>query len=135
MKGVSHDMDFWLAQGIYVLHSEFRPVYVGKAFGTRLGPRLRAHLTDHLQGRWDMFSWYTLSTLNKLTGTLRDPGARKLKPDTVNDTLEALAILISNPPLNRREESIPNAVEAEQASSSVRSIREYLEEILERLPE
>jgi hypothetical protein len=82
-----------------------------------------------------MFSWYTLSTLNKLTGTLRDPGARKLKPDTVNDTLEALAILISNPPLNRREESIPNAVEAEQASSSVRSIREYLEEILERLPE
>jgi hypothetical protein len=135
MKGVSHDMDFWLAQGIYVLHSEFRPVSVGKAFGTRLGPRLRAHLTDHLQGRWDMFSWYTLSTLNKLTGTLRDPGARKLKPDTVNDTLEALAILISNPPLNRREESIPNAVEAEQASSSVRSIREYLEEILERLPE
>lgn len=134
ISGDAHSVDFWLAQGIYVLHSDFRPVYVGKAFGTRLGPRLRHHLTDHLQGRWDMFSWYTLSTLNKLTGTLRDPGARKLKPETVNNTLEAIAILVSNPPLNRRQESIPDAVEAEQASSSTKSIREYLEEILSRLP-
>ena len=51
-------------------------------------------------------------------------------------TLEALAILIADPPLNRRRERIASAVQAEQAKSpNPRTIRAYLEDILERLPQ
>jgi hypothetical protein len=52
----------------------------------------------------------------------------------VNDTLEALAILIADPKLNRRRESLPSAVRAVQvASPHPRTVRSYLERILERL--
>lgn len=133
-EGGRYTIDFWEAQGIYVLHEEFQPVYIGKAYKTRLGPRLRNHLTDRFAGRWDMFSWYTLSTVNRTTGDLRDAGKRQLNPDTVNDTLEAVAILLADPPLNRRQESIPDAQEAEQVSTPhPKAIRSYLEDIIERL--
>jgi hypothetical protein len=129
----NYHVDFWSAKGIYVLHDKFESIYVGKAFGVELGPRLRHHLTDRLAGRWDMFSWYTLSTVNK-KGDVRNPGKRHLKPETVNDTLEALAILTINPILNRKRESLPNAIEVKQKDHpNPRSIRNYLEEILEKL--
>lgn len=134
LDGSAYEVDFWMARGVYLLLDHFRPVYVGKAFGSRMGPRLRDHLTDRFAGRWDMFSWFTLSTVNKTTLNVRDPGTRKLSPATINDTLEALAILIAEPPLNRKRESIPDAVEAEQVSTPhPRSYRSYLEEILSRL--
>jgi len=136
IDGAAYEVDFWRAQGIYLLLEHFRPVYVGKAFGTRLGPRLRNHLTDRFAGRWDMFSWFTLSTVNKTSLNVRDPGQRQLKPETVNDTLEAIAILISDPPLNRKRESLPDAAEAEQVGApQPRSYRSYLEEIIKRLDE
>lgn len=131
-------VDFWDGKGIYVLHDNFSPVYVGKAFGIEIGPRVRHHLTDRLRDRWDSFSWFTLSTVNKTYENLRAPGQRTLAPETVNDTLEALAILITNPPLNRRFEGIPDAHEAEQIevisdSAAPRTMRSYLEDILERV--
>lgn len=136
IDGRTKTVDFWEGKGLYVLHDDFDTVYIGKAFGTRLGPRLRDHLSDRLTGRWDMFSWYILSTVNKTeqASDLRDPGTRRLNPKTVNNTLEALAISISDPPLNRRHESIPDAYEAEQTGEAhPKAIRKYLEDIIERL--
>jgi hypothetical protein len=130
----SHEINFWDVFWIYVLHSEFRPIYVGKASATRLGLRLRNHLTDRLAGRWDMFSWYSLSKVNTTSGTVSDPGTRQVSQDTVNDTLEAVAILIADPPLNRRRESIPSAISASQVKDPhPKTVRHYLEQILERL--
>jgi hypothetical protein len=133
INGQSHTIDFWEAIGIYVLHDQFQPVYVGKAIGTCLGPRLRHHLSDRFAGRWDMFSWYSLSTINTTNPGLRDPGTRQVNPKTLVDTLEALAIGVADPPLNRRRETIPGAREAEQVGGKPKAIRSYLEEIVGKL--
>jgi hypothetical protein len=134
--GKTYTIDFWEAYGLYVLHHDFKPIYVGQAAETRLGTRLRTHLTDRFAGRWDMFSWYSLSKINTTYGNVSNPGIRQVKEETVNDTLEALSILIADPPLNRKRESIPAALQAKQEKSShPKTIRHYLEQILERLPE
>lgn len=134
MNKNTYDIDFWNAYGIYVLHNEYRPTYVGKAAATRLGARLRDHLTDRHAGRWDMFSWFSLSKVNTTTRNVGDPGTRQVSEKTVADTLEALSILITDPPLNRKRELIPSALEAKQKSSPYpRTVRNYLEQILARL--
>jgi hypothetical protein len=49
--------------------------------------------------------------------------------------LEALAILIADPALNRRRERLPGAFQAEQAKNPhPKTIRRYLEDILKALP-
>ena len=133
INGKKLDVDFWSAVGMYVLYDDFRPVYVGKAFGTLLGPRLRNHLTDRLVGRWDMFSWYSMSTVNSTSKSVRTPGQRQIKPDTILNTLEAISIAITDPPLNRKKESLPDAIEAIQVGGSPKALRTYLEEIQDKL--
>lgn len=133
-NGRNYEIDFWNAFGIYVLHDEFRAIYVGKAASTRLGPRMRNHLTDRFAGRWDMFSFFSLSKVNVTSKNVAEPGIRQLKKETVNDTLEAISILIADPPLNRKRESIPAAREAKQIKSPhPKTIRSYLERILKEV--
>jgi hypothetical protein len=131
--GTIVEIDSWEQHGIYVLLDEFRPVYVGKAFGVCLGPRVRNHLAD-LAGRWNMFSWYGIDTVRS-DGSLRAAGTRQFNPETIIDALEAIAILISDPPLNRKRETLRRAILVDQlASAHPQSIRHYLQQILERLP-
>lgn len=135
-KGAIHQIDFWDAKGIYVLHADFRAIYVGKADATRLGARLRSHLTDRFAGRWDMFSWFSTSTIVIATrsGRTRDPGQRYVEPGSVINSLEALAILIADPALNRKREALPQATQAEQVRSPhPKTVRRYLEDILSRI--
>src|SRR5258705_7972875 len=107
----TYAVNFWDAKGIYVLHADFKSVYVGKADSAKLGPRLRNHLTDRFAGRWDMFSWFATSTVATTEKRVRDPGKRAVEPGSVINSLEALAILISDPALNRKRESLPQALE------------------------
>ncbi len=133
LNGQKKTVDFWNAKGIYVLHDEFKAIYVGQAFARTLGPRLRDHLTDRFAGRWDMFSWFSISSVTK-RGLIRNPGQRQVNPEIVNDTLEALAILVADPALNRKRESIPSSLDVEQAKSPhPQTIRHYLETILTKL--
>ena len=128
---VKYKIDFWKARGIYVLYSDFKAVYVGKAYKTSIGKRLRDHLTDRMAGRWDMFSWYSVSSPRITQGDVSQPGQRQLTPETVIGTLEALAILIADPALNRKRESFTDAYEATQSGLVMpRTIRSYLQEIL-----
>lgn len=116
--GESATLDFWDARGVYDLYDNSRLVYVGQAFeGARgcLGKRQRDHLTDCFAGRWDMFSWYPTSSLRKRR--FRAAGVRPIAPHTVVDTLEAFAIAIAAPPLNRRHDGLPGARPVEQAKS------------------
>ena len=134
IKSPSQEIDFWEARGVYVLLENFRAIYVGKAFSTSIGKRLRDHLSDRLAGRWDMFSWYSTSIVRRTSNDVRAPGQRQLAPETIINTMEALAILIADPALNRKREALPNANEAEQVSSPrPQTIRHYLHEILGRL--
>lgn len=134
------DIDFWNAVGIYVLHSEFKPFYVGKALDTSIGYRLKCHLTDRHAGRWDMFSWYSISKPRVFYKDVKKRDKKKtgLRAFTANDvvgTLEALSILIADPALNRKRETLKQAVEAIQKEQpNPKTIRNYLEEILEKLP-
>ena len=109
----SYTVNFWDSVGMYVLYKDYQIVYVGQAFETRLGPRIKHHLSDRFGGRWDMFSWFCLSTPNK-NGAVSDPGQRQLEAAVVLNSLEAVSILVSNPPLNRKRESIPGACRVEQ---------------------
>jgi hypothetical protein len=128
-----YNINYWEAQGVYVLLRDFVPVYVGKAISRKLGPRVQDHLTDRFAGRWDMFSWFSISRPAKLSLGVTAPGTRALAPETVIDTLEALSILITDPPLNRKRESIPDAHPAEQVRSPhPHTIRHYLELLLQK---
>ncbi len=119
-----------------MLYDSFKVVYVGKAFSTSIGKRLRDHLTDRHAGRWDMFSWYSTCTHKVGDNKLRKTGTRQLSPETVINTLEAIAILIADPALNRKRESLPDAFEAIQVvDPHPHTIRNYLEQILEKLSE
>jgi hypothetical protein len=81
-----------------------------------------------------MFSWFSISKINTTSKNVAEPGTRQVAQDTVNNTLEALAILIADPKLNRRRESLPAAERAVQvASPHPRTIRSYLERILKHL--
>lgn len=132
--GRQYRIDFWEAKGVYVLHADFKTIYVGKADRQRLGPRLRDHLTDRFAGRWDMFSWFSLSTIATTYNGVRAPGKRLVTAKILNDTLEALAILVSDPALNRRRETIPGAVQSEQVNTPhPKTIRRYLEDIIQKL--
>jgi hypothetical protein len=124
------DIDSWDQHGIYVLHDEFKCVYVGQTANQFLGKRLRDHLTDRFAGRWNMFSWYGVDSIRK-GGTLRPAGTRQVAPTTLIATIEAMGILIADPPLNRRRETLERAILIEQKKSSrPHTVRHYLEELL-----
>ena len=50
--------DFRYQQGIYILYGNHGPIYVGLTKKRGLGNRLKDHLFDDLQGKWDRFSWF-----------------------------------------------------------------------------
>jgi hypothetical protein len=131
-SGTIYTVDFWDQVGIYVLHDEFRTIYVGKVLNQALGERLRQHLTDRFSGRWDMFSWYGLKGLTK-TGRLQtSAGGANHPPETVAATLEAFGILLTDAPLNRKREKIPSAIQVEQKKAPHQyTIRHYLEKLVE----
>lgn len=131
--GCRYLIDFWDAQGIYVLLSEFRAIYVGKS-GNSMGMRLRNHLTDRFAGRWDMFSWFSVSGVRTTSFDVSKPGQRQVGPNVMIDTLEALGILIADPSLNRKRESLEGAFEAVQPDNALpKTIRSYLEDLLEKV--
>jgi hypothetical protein len=102
-------VDVWDQRGIYVLQHDWRVVYVGKTGETALGGRLRNHLTDRHAGRWDSFSWYGVKGVTA-EGLLSKQAIRKNVPTAdVIAAFEALLIAVTDPPGNRRRESIPGA--------------------------
>lgn len=134
IKPSNMQIDFWEGRGIYVLHDNFKAIYVGRAFRTPMGKRVRDHLSDRLAGRWDMFSWFSTSAVRTTQQDVSKPAKRQVSPETIIGTMEALAILIANPALNRKRETLRNAFEAEQVSSPTpQTIRHYLHEILSKL--
>jgi hypothetical protein len=129
------EADFWDATGVYVLYLEFRPVYVGLATA-RLGERLREHLSDRHAGRWDMFSWFSLSKPLRSGKGVSKVGTRQLGEKVLVETLEAVMIQAFQPPLNRKNNAVPDALDVKQQGDFYpKSVRSYLEDILNRLPE
>jgi hypothetical protein len=127
-------IDFWHARGVYVLYSDFKAIYVGKSEDS-IGNRLNAHLTDRFAGRWDMFSWFSTDKPNVVKGNVNAAKGRGVKVSEMVKTFESILIVATAPALNRKYESIPGAIQFEQLNAhSHRSMRQYFEEVLSRLP-
>ena len=126
------DIDAWEQRGIYVLHNNYKTVYVGRTT-EKIGPRLRDHLSNHLEGRWDAFSWYGINKVNA-NGELTRFNTRPCSAGEIVKAFEAIAILIANPPLNRREESLKQAIEVQQVQDNdFLTNRQLLEKIWDHL--
>ncbi len=127
-----YTIDFWDAHGIYILYFNYEPVYIGKAVSknSTIGSRLRAHCSNHLASRWNQFSWLSITDFNTTTSKLSNPGRRTIQPKEMVDLLEAVAIFIGNPKLNKKEETIQGATKFEQVPTlSQKTLKDYFEEI------
>jgi hypothetical protein len=136
-------VDVWRQRGIYVLLSNYKPVYVGKASNKDLGSRLRDHMRDRHAGRWDMFSWYGVLDFKKRGAYGREPTSfthHGISKHTLIDALEAVGIAITDPPLNRARPRHSKAVRVDQADvdaaltteGQLKAIWDYVREIKKR---
>ena len=131
-----HNINFWNTKVIYVLYDNYKCTYVGKALDRGFGIRLKEHLSDRLSNRWDTFSFYSLSTINVTTGETRAPGTRQISSETMINSLEAISILIADPSLNRKRESLKDALEIYQLQGTEDESKEsYQQDIIARLDE
>jgi hypothetical protein len=112
--------DFRRQQGIYILFDEYGPAYVGLAKGDRLGARLREHHNDHLNGKWDRFSWFGFNPVGAMPddeGVLSLNEPRRDVTDNTETTigdLEALLISVMGPKLNQQKMRFDQAEKWEQ---------------------
>lgn len=56
--------DFRNQRGIYILYGNYGPYYVGLTRERGLGLRLKDHLSDRHDGKWDRFSWFGFRAVN-----------------------------------------------------------------------
>lgn len=103
-------VDFCNQKGVYLLHDGRAVVYVGRTTDQPLGTRLRQHIVDRLNGRWDRFSWFGVYSV-------ADDASLKTTKNVTYDlsmlivTMEALLIEGLEPPQNRKRGDDFRAVE------------------------
>lgn len=102
-------VDFCQQRGVYLLHDGRSVVYVGRTTAQPLGVRLRQHIVDRLNGRWDRFSWFGTYRVDE-SGKLVAPEAT-FGIDTLIVTMEALLIEGLEPPQNRKRGDDFRAIE------------------------
>ena len=80
-----------------------------------------------------MFSWYGVYSIKK-DGTLRKGKIRQMSLETLVKSIEALAIYIADPPLNRRRETFERGIALEQKESPYpHTVRNYLQTLMDGL--
>lgn len=95
-------VDFREQVGVYVLYRGHDMVYVGQtgSGGQRLLRCLKRHLSDHMERRWDRFSWFGLRRVLE-GGKLSSVNKRaRVSPQVALDSVEAILIAAAEPPLN-----------------------------------
>lgn len=90
--------DFSKDSGIYLLHKGYTVVYAGQA--DSLSKRIAVHTQDLNRGRWDNFSWFSISNRGEDTGD--NNKSRNLSVKKILDTLEALLIETLGPERNKK---------------------------------
>jgi hypothetical protein len=110
------EVDFWKQTGIYSLYdANYRLVYVGQAGlsdKTCIGTRLKQHIKDALAGRWEMFSWFGLQSVNKTTNELRKRSKINISArNQLANVLEGIIIEVAEPPLNSQSGRFGRRVE------------------------
>lgn len=101
-------------KGLYVLHQNYRVVYVGisgRGKDQRLGGRIQYQFEQGMPGRWDAFSWFAIAEND-------DDKTADVSFEETLKTLEGLAIMIAQPPLNRAQPKF---------SHKPKEIRQYID--------
>lgn len=103
-------VDFCNQKGVYLLHDGRTVVYIGRTTEQPLGIRLRQHITDRLNGRWDRFSWFGVYSVAD-DASLNTAAAVAYDLSMLIVTMEALLIEGLEPPQNRKRGDDFRAVE------------------------
>lgn len=106
----STPVDFCNQRGVYLLHDGRAVVYVGRTTEQPLGVRLRQHISDRLNGRWDRFSWFGVYPVTE-SGAISSAVIGAYTLDMLIVTMEALLIEGLEPPQNRKRGDDFRAVE------------------------
>ena len=114
-------VDFREQIGIYILYDkDMAPIYVGQAGNgnAKLFARLKNHQRDHLNNRWEYFSWFGLRRVNS-TCALSDIDHidKTYKSDGQNllDEFEGILIAAMEPRLNKQGPKFKDATQYLQA--------------------
>src|ERR1700692_4391188 len=81
---------------------------VGQADDRGIGRRLTEHSRDRLRKRWDSFSWFGVQDFDNRGKPRPYKGIRSTQTEAIR-SLELLAILMSDAPLNRQQGKFPGA--------------------------
>lgn len=106
----SEPVDFSTQKGVYLLHDGRQVVYVGRTTDQPFGIRLKQHIGDRLNGRWDRFSWFGIYPV-KPDGTISTTLNETFTIEKLIVTMEALLIEGLEPPQNRKRGDDFRAVE------------------------
>jgi len=106
----STPVDFANEKGVYLLYDGRDVVYVGRTTDQPLGVRLRQHVSDRLNGRWDRFSWFGVYPVAE-SGALDVAAVGPYDLTMLIATMEALLIEGLEPPQNRKRGDDFRAVE------------------------
>ena len=101
----SAEANFAEQSGIYVLYSDFTPIYVGQA-NCSIFARLKMHyLSGDFVGRWDRFTWFGFrAVIGGKNPRLKKPGADfHISTNQLLNHLEAMLIHSFEPQLNGQE--------------------------------
>jgi hypothetical protein len=131
----SEPVDFSSQKGVYLLHDGRQVVYVGRTTDQPLGIRLKQHITDRLNGRWDRFSWFGIYPV-KPDGTISTSFNETFTLEKLIVTMEALLIEGLEPPQNRKRGDDFRAVEYIQIMDpkfQERKIEQIVEDLKNKL--
>lgn len=106
----STSVDFCNQKGVYLLLDGRTVVYVGRTTDQPLGVRLRQHIVDRLNGRWDRFSWFGIYSVAE-NASLNISATVTYDLTLLIVTMEALLIEGLEPPQNRKRGDDFRAVE------------------------
>jgi len=132
--------DLWNQRGIYALYKDFRIVYIGQADSRGIGVRLCEHRTDRFAERWDSFSFFGICKVGK-DGAAKSAQRVTVTPTSVIRSLELMAILLSDAPLNRARGRFPDAEKVHQlepkgeGSSRTYKVTQVLSEMASQIAE
>jgi hypothetical protein len=109
---------------------------VGQADDRGIGRRLTEHSRDRLRKRWDSFSWFGVQDFDNRGKPRPYKGIRSTQTEAIR-SLELLAILMSDAPLNRQQGKFPGAEKVWQVAEIPRerevTLNGKLDEILKQL--
>jgi hypothetical protein len=132
-------VDFRRARGIYILHDDHGPYYVGLATGRAgIGGRLIDHTRDHHHEMWTRFSWFSFDSVNEAPGEdgiygIEPHGEVEMNGNVAIRELEAMLQVVMAPRGNRNRTRFKEADSWSQLLAFQPEESEILEHLRNRM--